>query len=216
MLWDRGEANGYAQHMTDDPYPGTPTHQVLMIEAFGDHQVANIGTETEARTIGAVVRTPALAPGRSPTSSPFWGIEAGAVVAVQGLGARDVGLRDARAAALEPAAATRRSTATTRTARPATLRSSATRSRGSSRTAEALWTSAAPVPAGRSPRGRVRGGVHDRVESRRAPVVARGAARGVGREGPHAEDGLHTGAVRSRVDGRRPQRLRHAQRHPEP
>ena len=23
-LWDRGEANGYAQHMTDDPLPGTP------------------------------------------------------------------------------------------------------------------------------------------------------------------------------------------------
>ena len=21
MLWDRGEANGYAQHMTDDPLP---------------------------------------------------------------------------------------------------------------------------------------------------------------------------------------------------
>ena len=46
---------------------GRPNHQVLMIEAFGDHQVANIGTETEARTIGAFVRQPALAPGRSTT-----------------------------------------------------------------------------------------------------------------------------------------------------
>jgi len=75
MLWDRGEGDGYAQHMTDDPYPGTPAHQVLLIEAFGDHQVANIGTETEARTIGAKVWQPALAPGRSPDVVPFWGIE---------------------------------------------------------------------------------------------------------------------------------------------
>src|SRR3546814_13381269 len=28
MLWDRGEANGYAQHMTADPPPGTPAKQV--------------------------------------------------------------------------------------------------------------------------------------------------------------------------------------------
>jgi hypothetical protein len=74
ILWDRGDADGYAQHMIRDPYPGTPVHQVLMIEAFGDHQVANIGTETEARTIGAFVRRPALAPGRSNDVEPFWGI----------------------------------------------------------------------------------------------------------------------------------------------
>ena len=24
MLWDRGEGAGYAQHLTDDPLPGTP------------------------------------------------------------------------------------------------------------------------------------------------------------------------------------------------
>ena len=29
MLWDRGEPNGYAQHMTDDPYPNTPRHTVI-------------------------------------------------------------------------------------------------------------------------------------------------------------------------------------------
>lgn len=40
MLWDRSEANGYAQHMTDDPLPRTPRHQVLMHVAFGDHQVS--------------------------------------------------------------------------------------------------------------------------------------------------------------------------------
>ncbi len=75
MLWDRGEGDGYTQHLTRDPLPGTPNHQVLLIEAFGDHQVANIGTETMARSIGAKVWQPALAPGRSPDVVPFWGID---------------------------------------------------------------------------------------------------------------------------------------------
>jgi hypothetical protein len=76
ILWDRGEPDGYAQHMTTDPYPGTPQHQVLMIESFGDHQVANISTETEARTIGAVVHRPALAAGRSPIKEDVWNVPA--------------------------------------------------------------------------------------------------------------------------------------------
>ncbi len=76
ILWDRGEPDGYAQHMTEHPYPGTPEHQVLLIEAFGDHQVANIGTETEARTIGAVVHRPVLNPGRSPIVDDVWDVPA--------------------------------------------------------------------------------------------------------------------------------------------
>jgi hypothetical protein len=76
MLWDRGEGNGYAHHLTDDPLPGTPAHEVLLIEAFGDHQVANIATETEARTIGAPVHSPALGPGRSTHVEPLWNIPA--------------------------------------------------------------------------------------------------------------------------------------------
>jgi hypothetical protein len=74
IQWDRGDPNGFAQHLTSNPYPGTPNHTVLMIEAFGDHQVANIGTETEARTIGAFVHQPAIAPGRSNDVVPFWNI----------------------------------------------------------------------------------------------------------------------------------------------
>jgi len=74
MLWDRAEADGYAEHMTTNPYPNTPAHTVLLHMAFGDHQVANIATETEARTIGASIREPALAPGRDTAVVPFWGI----------------------------------------------------------------------------------------------------------------------------------------------
>jgi hypothetical protein len=38
LLWDRGEANGYAWHLARDPLPDTPRHTVLLHEAFGDHQ----------------------------------------------------------------------------------------------------------------------------------------------------------------------------------
>ena len=74
ILWDRGEANAYAWHMTRDPYPDTPRHTVLLHEAFGDHQVANVATEVEARVIGARLRLPALDPGRSRDRRPFYGI----------------------------------------------------------------------------------------------------------------------------------------------
>jgi len=82
MLWDRAESNGYAEHMTTNPYPNTPPHEVLLHAAFGDHQVANVTALVEARTIGAKVYTPdgvaghALDPGRwNPVADPFLGID---------------------------------------------------------------------------------------------------------------------------------------------
>ncbi len=67
-LWDRGEPSGYASHMTGDPLPGTPAHKVLILEAYGDHQVANVQTGVEARTIGAPLRRPAVDAFRIPSS----------------------------------------------------------------------------------------------------------------------------------------------------
>jgi hypothetical protein len=66
LLWDRGEADGYAEHMTTDPLPNTPAHAVLMHVAFGDHQVSDTTAEVEARTIGARGYRPVLDAGRSP------------------------------------------------------------------------------------------------------------------------------------------------------
>jgi hypothetical protein len=76
MLWDRAETNGYAHHLTDDPLPGTPPHQVLMHIAFGDWQVAQVSADVQARTIGARLHVPAIAPGRLSDVTPYWGIEA--------------------------------------------------------------------------------------------------------------------------------------------
>jgi hypothetical protein len=75
LLWDRGEANGYAHHMTDDPLPDTPQHNVLLQLAYGDHQVANLTAEIEARTIGARLHSPALKPGRHWEANPFMQIQ---------------------------------------------------------------------------------------------------------------------------------------------
>jgi hypothetical protein len=74
MLWDRGDANGYAHHMTHDPLRDTPAHKVLMHVALGDHQVAQVAAEVEARTIGAKLRTPSVDSGRSFDRVPFFGI----------------------------------------------------------------------------------------------------------------------------------------------
>lgn len=76
LLWDRGEGNGYVRHVTRDPLPRTPVKRVLLHEAFGDHQVANIATEVEARTLGLRVVRPALAPGRDPAREPLWNLPA--------------------------------------------------------------------------------------------------------------------------------------------
>jgi hypothetical protein len=76
MLWDRSEPNGYAAHITQNPYANTPAHKVLLHEAFGDHQVANIATEVETRTLGASVYQPALAANRHSDVNPYFGIPA--------------------------------------------------------------------------------------------------------------------------------------------
>ena len=75
LLWDRGEANGYAHFMTDRPLPDTPPHEVLMRVAFSDHQVANVTAEVEARTIGAKMYDPALQPGRHTSTDPYFGLK---------------------------------------------------------------------------------------------------------------------------------------------
>jgi hypothetical protein len=74
LLWDRGEANGYAEHMASNPLPNTPAHHVLLQMAYGDHQVSNLAGEVEARTIGAQVHTPELDLGRHWGVDPLFGL----------------------------------------------------------------------------------------------------------------------------------------------
>ena len=75
MLWDRAEANGYAHHLTDDPLPGTPAHQVMLQVAFADHQVTNVAAEVEGRTIGARLHMPPAPEGLHWSADPAFGFE---------------------------------------------------------------------------------------------------------------------------------------------
>jgi len=75
IMWDRGEPNGYANHITSNPLPNTPTKHVTMEMSYGDHQVANIATEVEARTLNLKVRKPFLDVGRDTTGViSGWGL----------------------------------------------------------------------------------------------------------------------------------------------
>ena len=76
MLWDRGENAGWAQHLTADTYDGAPNRNVLLLEAFGDHQLANVSTEKLARTLGVPRRAPTPANGRSNDLEALFGIPA--------------------------------------------------------------------------------------------------------------------------------------------
>jgi hypothetical protein len=72
MIWDRGETNGYAAHMTHDPLKNTPTHEVMLQVAYSDHQVANVSAEVEARTMDAPIMLPGLAEGRHWEKDPYF------------------------------------------------------------------------------------------------------------------------------------------------
>jgi hypothetical protein len=82
LLWDRGENEGYAEHLTSHPYRGIEAKQVFIIENYGDHQVANAAAEMLARTIGARNHQPAFnasffgAPPRlNVPVEPQWGLK---------------------------------------------------------------------------------------------------------------------------------------------
>jgi hypothetical protein len=76
QLWDRTDPNSYARHITTNTLSGSPPHYVMLHEAFGDHQVTNLATQIEARTIGASVHTPTSNPGRTYEVTPYYGIPA--------------------------------------------------------------------------------------------------------------------------------------------
>jgi hypothetical protein len=75
MLWDRGEGAGYVQHVTANPYEGTPAKTLLLDVAFGDHQVTPLSAFIEARTIGATIHQPITADGRGDLALAAWGLQ---------------------------------------------------------------------------------------------------------------------------------------------
>ncbi len=76
-MWDQTDPSGHIGHVTSDTYPGTPPKKLLYHVAFADHQVANVTVEVAARTNGAHIHQPALAPTKIvPDVQPFFDIPA--------------------------------------------------------------------------------------------------------------------------------------------
>jgi hypothetical protein len=77
MLWDQVDPSGHSSHLTADTYPDTPPKKILYQVAFGDHQVAPVTVEVAARSIGARLHQPALAPTKIvPELVPYYDIPA--------------------------------------------------------------------------------------------------------------------------------------------
>jgi hypothetical protein len=74
MLWDRGEPNGYAHRMTDNPPPNTPPHKVSLHVAVGDHQVTNFASDVEARTVGLHAHRGGIDDRRWPDYDELWNV----------------------------------------------------------------------------------------------------------------------------------------------
>ena len=75
LLWDRAETDGYANHITADPLPATPAHDVLLLGALGDHQVTEFALRVEAATLGAAARLPVAGAGRTVQRDPGVGLD---------------------------------------------------------------------------------------------------------------------------------------------
>ena len=75
ILLDRGEADGYARHMTRSPLANSPLHNVLLQVSVGDHRFPQITAETLARTAHVYARRPVFDPGRSKDRISLYAVE---------------------------------------------------------------------------------------------------------------------------------------------
>jgi hypothetical protein len=75
MLWDRGENNGYVNHVTNNPLPGSTPTRVLIHIAVGDKTVNETAGEILARSLGVPRHNPTVVQGRHIAVEPYEQIE---------------------------------------------------------------------------------------------------------------------------------------------
>lgn len=68
--WDHADPALYARHVTHDPLPGRVIKQVLVQEAIGDAQVANVSTRILARELAVPALSPLVQPVFGVTEQP--------------------------------------------------------------------------------------------------------------------------------------------------
>ncbi|MDJ0877253.1 MAG: hypothetical protein QNI86_01520 [Halieaceae bacterium] len=75
MLYDRGENNGYVNHVTSDPLPGSTASRVLIHLAVGDKTVTETAGEILARSMNVPRHLPSVVDGRHVADEPYLNIE---------------------------------------------------------------------------------------------------------------------------------------------
>jgi hypothetical protein len=75
VLWDRADTNGYANHITRDPLPGSKLSRVLINSPIGDQILTETAAEMVQRSLGVRRHNPSIVPGRHIAVEPYLGIE---------------------------------------------------------------------------------------------------------------------------------------------
>ena len=75
IVWDRADSNGYANHITRDPLPGSKLSRVLMQFGIGDQILTETASELMQRSLGTRRHNPSIVEGRHIAVEPYIGIE---------------------------------------------------------------------------------------------------------------------------------------------
>lgn len=75
VLWDRADTNGYANHITHDPLPGSKLSRVLINSPIGDQILTETAAELMQRSLQVRRHNPSIVAGRHIAVEPYLGIE---------------------------------------------------------------------------------------------------------------------------------------------
>ncbi|MEH6591836.1 MAG: hypothetical protein V7746_16365 [Halioglobus sp.] len=75
LVWDRADSNGYANHITRDPLPGSKVSRVLIEFGIGDQILTETASELMQRSLGTRRHSPGIVEGRHIAVEPYIGIE---------------------------------------------------------------------------------------------------------------------------------------------
>ena len=73
-LWDRADSNGYSNHITRDPLPGSKLSRIIIQSPIGDQILTETAAELMQRTLEVKRHNPSIVEGRHIAVEPYIGI----------------------------------------------------------------------------------------------------------------------------------------------
>lgn len=74
MIWDRADSNGYANHVTRDPLPGSKLSRIIIQSPIGDQILSETAAELMQRSLETSRHNPSIVEGRHIAEEPYIGI----------------------------------------------------------------------------------------------------------------------------------------------